>query len=232
MTHLAGIVGGIGPEATVDYYRSIINLYETKVPGGHQPRVIINSIDMKIMLDLVTANRLAELTDFLAAEIQRLADAGAEFGALSSNTPHLVFDQLRESSSIPLISIVETVCNEAQSSGMKRLGLIGTRFTMQAAFYRTVFSRAGMEIVTPTEAKQNYIHSVYMDELIKGIFKDETRQRLLEIADEMKSDSNIEGLILGGTELPLILTGDVASAVPLIDTTGVHVSAIVARMMA
>jgi aspartate racemase len=232
MMRIAGIIGGTGPEATVDYYRSIINLFQEIIPGGHLPRLIINSIDMKTMLDLITADRLTELTDFLAAEIRRLADAGAEFGALSSNTPHLVFDQLRESSPIPLISIVETACEEAQARGMKRLGLIGTRFTMRAGFYPSVFSRAGIEIVTPAEDSQNYIHSIYMDELINGIFKDETRRRLLEIADEMKFESKIEGLILGGTELPLILTQDVVAAVPLIDTTRVHVGAIIARMVA
>ncbi|MEW5869831.1 MAG: aspartate/glutamate racemase family protein [Chloroflexota bacterium] len=126
-----GIVGGIGPESTIEYYRQIIALYRQQRRDGSYPRILINSIDMKKMLDLIGAGNLAGVTGYLLEEIQKLARAGADFGALASNTPHLVFDELRRLSPIPLISIVEAACQKAAGLGLRRVGLYGTRFTMQ-----------------------------------------------------------------------------------------------------
>ena len=161
---------------------------------------------------------------------ERLARAGADFGALAANTPHIVFDQLRARSPIPLISIVEATCDRARELGLKRVTLFGTRFTMQAGFYPEVFAGSGIDLVIPGQADQDYIHEKYMDELLQNIFLPETRQGLLAIVDRMKARDGIDGLILGGTELPLILRG-AESDIPFLDTTRIHVDRIVEELI-
>lgn len=228
-----GIIGGIGPESTVDYYRSLIASYREQRPDGSYPLMIINSINLTKIVGLVTAHELAALTEHLSGEVEKLARAGADFGALAANTPHLVFDELARRASIPLISIVEATCEAAQESGFQKLALFGTRFTMQAGFYQELFSRNGMTLVLPDKDEQEYIHDRYMNELVNGIFLPETRTRLLEIAARLKTEEKIQALILGGTELPLILRdADAAQAgLPFLDTTQIHVKSIVARLL-
>lgn len=226
-----GIIGGIGPEATTDYYRLIIAAYREQKPDGSYPAIIINSIDLNKLRELVTANALADLADYLVTEVQRLARAGADFGLLAASTPHIVFDEIRRQSPIPLLSIVEATCEAAKALGLKRLGLLGTRFTMQGRFFPDVFERAGMTLAVPTEDEQAYIHDKYMDELVSGIFLSKTRQGLLEIVERLKRREGIEGVILGGTELPLILRDVASRDIPFLDTTRIHVQSAVLQML-
>jgi aspartate racemase len=226
-----GIIGGIGPESTIEYYRLIIKSYREQRQDGSYPSILINSIDLNKVLDLIRANELAEITEYFAAEMQKLARAGADFGLLASNTPHIVFDEIRSRSSIPLISIVEATCEEAQALGLKRAGLFGTRFTMQGRFYSNVFSKKGITLIVPEHDDQTYIHDKYMSELVYGIILPETRERLLTIADRLKARQSIDGLILGGTELPLILRDVVDRGIPFLDTTKIHVNRIVAQLL-
>jgi hypothetical protein len=142
-----GIIGGIAPESTVEYYRGLVAAYRERVRDGSYPSIVIDSIDLKKMLDLIGAGALEEVTDYLAAELGRLARAGASLALLASNTPHVVFDELRRRSAVPLVSIVEAACGEAKALGLRRVGLFGTRFTMQGRFYPDVFSREGIELV-------------------------------------------------------------------------------------
>jgi aspartate racemase len=221
-----GIIGGIGPESTTDYYRRLLAAHDKRRPQEGNPAIFINSIDLKKVIRLVTENLLSDLTEYLLTEIKRLAGAGAECGLLSANTPHIVFDELARRSPVPLVSIVEATCAEAKRLGIKKVGLFGTRFTMQGQFYPEVFAREGIRLVTPAEEEQNYIHDKYMNELIPGIFLDQTRDHLLAIAARLKMQDGIEGLILGGTELPLILTDDSPVEIPFLDTTEIHVNAI------
>jgi aspartate racemase len=217
-----GVIGGIGPESTIEYYRHLIAAYRKQNPDGSYPPIVINSINMRTLLD--------KMVEFLVGEIQKLADAGAQVGLLAANTPHIVFDELRRKSPIPLVSIVEATCEAAKALTLKRIGLFGTRFTMQGDFYPHVFSAAEIELVMPQPDEQAYIHEKYMNELVKGAILDETRRRLLAIVDRMKQQQHIEGLILGGTELPLIL-GDVTDqGIPFLDTTRIHVEAAGAKV--
>ena len=217
-----GIVGGIAPESTIDYYRRIITLYRERTRDGSYPPIVITSIDMKKMLDLIGARKLPEVTEYLLIEILRLAKAGADVGMLASNTPHLVFDDLRQRSPIPLVSIVEATCDAARSLGIGRVGLFGTRFTMQARFYPEVFAKHGIAVIVPNVVEQDYIHDRYMSELVQGIYRAETRGRLLKIVDRLKERENIEGLILGGTELPLLFRDSAETEIPLLNTTELH----------
>jgi aspartate racemase len=226
-----GIIGGIGPESTIAYYRLILAAYHEQRQDGSYPPIIINSIDLKRMLDLIAANELSEATAYLVGEVQKLARAGAEFGLLAAVTPHLLFEEVSSQSPIPLISIVETTCEQAKALELKRLGLFGTRFTMQGRFFADVFSREGMTLVVPEEAEQHYIHDKYFSELVRGIILPATRDGLLEIVERMKERESIEGIIVGGTELSLILRDGMTSGVPFLDATQLHIKAVVARLL-
>jgi len=222
-----GIIGGIGPESTIEYYRSIMAAYAERVPDGSYPSVIINSIDLKKLLELFGANELAKMTEFLGNEVQRLVRAGAECGLIAANSPHVVFEEVSRLSPIPLISIVEATCEAAKVLKLKKLGLFGARFTMQGRFYSDVFSREGIVLVVPDAHDQVYIHHIYFHELVKGTVLPETRERLLMIVDRLKEREGVEGLILGGTELSLILRDATVRDIPVLDTTRIHAKAII-----
>lgn len=226
-----GIIGGIAPDSTIEYYRLIIASYRSQNPDGDYPSLIINSINLRKMIALITANQLAEMTKYLLAEVHRLARAGADFGLFASNTPHIVFAEIQRESPIPLLSIVESACEAVRGLGLKRVGLFGTRFTMQGQFYPEVFSKHGITIITPDADAQEYIHDKYMSELVNGIFLDETRAGLLGIVERLQEKTGIQGLILGGTELPLILRDAPGGELPFLDTTRLHAESAVARML-
>lgn len=229
---LIGMIGGTGPESTIDYYRLFIATYQERKPDGSYPPLVINSIDLTKMLNLLSANDLAALTAYLLQEIHRLAQAGATIGLLASNTPHIVFDDLQRVSPIPLISIVETTCQVALGQHVKRVGLFGTRFTMHGGFYQKVFEREGIELVIPEVADQDYIHTRYMTELVKGVFRAETRGHCVTIAHRLREQHGIEGLILGGTELPLLLRDASEMDMPLLDTARLHIERAVSELLA
>ena len=229
---IIGMIGGIGPESTIDYYRRLLEGAQKRNPGGPAPAIIINSIDLQKGLDLLGANQFSELTEYIVPEVMRLHSAGADFGFLAANSPHIVFDDIARRSPIPLVSIVEATCAEAKARGFKKLGLFGTRFTMHGRFYPDVFTREGVGLIVPTAEEQVYIHDKYINELIPGKFLPETRDGLLAIARRMRGEERIEALILGGTELPLILTDSSLLEIPFLDTTQIHVNAILERAMA
>jgi aspartate racemase len=152
----------------VDYYRLLIDSYREQTKDGSYPSILINSIDLKRMLDMVSGNRLTELTDYLVREVRRLAQAGADFGLMASNTPHIVFEEVSRESPIPLISIVESASEAAQGLELRSVGILGTRFTMEGRFYPEVFARRGITVHAPRSDDQKYIHEKYMRELVLG----------------------------------------------------------------
>src|SRR5713101_7620583 len=254
-----GIIGGIGPESTIEYYRGIIAGYRERQSGTgvrgprrgspagvldppvdnhgqdalatNYPSIIINSINLTILLGLIMANELDKATDHLVSELQKLARAGVDFGVIAAGTPHIVFDQVRERSPIPLISIVEAACDAAAKLKLKKIALFGTRFTMQGRFYKDVFSKAGIKLVVPEADEQAYIHDKYMNDLVHGIVLPETRERLLRILDQMRERDGVEALILGGTELSLIIKDAEHNGIHILDTTQIHVARIVAELL-
>jgi aspartate racemase len=226
-----GLVGGTGPESTIEYYRLLVAKYREQA-DGNSPPLVINSVNLKNMIEWMTAGELAKVTNYLSDAIDKLRLAGADLAALTANTPHIVFDELQARSALPLISIVEAACDKVQELNLKTVALFGTRFTMQAPFYPTVFSRSDVKLVLPNDEEQHYIHEIYMGELLKDVFRPETRARLLAIADEMRERDHIEAVILGGTELPLVLRDEQHNGMPLLDTTRIHVERLVTEMLA
>jgi len=226
-----GIIGGLGPESTIDYYERIIALYRERTRDGSYPRFIIISVDLKKGLDFMEAGDLAGMAAYLLDGIDKLVRAGADFGLISANTPHIVFDDVASKSPIPLISIVEATCAAAKTRKLQRLALFGTRYTMQGKFYVNLFSRQGIELLVPEPNDQDYIHDKYMNELVPGRFLAETRAGLLAIVDRMKAKSDIDGVILAGTELPLILRDPNYNGIPFLNTTEIHCEAAVTEML-
>ena len=230
MPKTLGLIGGTGPESTIDYYRLLVAKYREQA-DGNSPPLIINSVNIKPLLAWMTAGELPRVADYLVEEIEKLRKAGADIAALTANTPHIVFDELQQRSALPLISIVEATCDKVRDLGLRSVALLGTRFTMQAAFYPKVFSRTDIKLVTPTDEEQDYIHEIYLGELLKDVFRPETRTRLLEIVDTMKARDGIQAAILGGTELPLLLRDEEHHGMPLLDTTRIHVDRLIVEML-
>lgn len=225
-----GIVGGMGPESTVDYYKGIISEYMRRINDDNYPNIIIDSINMKEMLSYVSARDWDSLTDMLVKSIDTLAEAGADFVAIASNTPHVVFYRVQDKVRVPLLSIVEETCKKAQQCGFNRVGLIGTAFTMKENFYLDIFEANGMKIILPNIDEQQYIHKKLFSEIEMGIIKDETKYGMLAIIERMFEEDDIDSLILGCTELPLILK-DGDSKIPFLNTTEIHVQSIVDRLI-
>ena len=225
-----GLIGGLGPETTVEYYRLIIARYLEKT-GGEYPSIVINSVDLNRLIEWMNADELGKAADYLSEEFERLHKAGADIAALATNTPHIVFDQLRQRAKMPLVSIVEATCDTARALGCSRAGLLGTRFTMQARFYPDVFEKAGIQLITPTPEEQSYIHDKYMNELLKNSFLPETRTKVLDIIQTLIARDSVDAVILGGTELPLLLRTEEHNGVPLLDTARIHSSALVDKLL-
>lgn len=223
-----GLVGGLGPESTIDYYRRLLAAWTQIDPGG-APSIVIDSLDVQRALRLVESDR-AGLVEYLLASLHRLAGAGVDFAALTANTPHIVFDELSARSPVALLSIVESCAAAAKSRGLRRLALLGTRFTMDAPFYPDVFARHGLGIVSLADADRVWLHDCYVNELLAGVFRDESRERVTALVARLRDEQRIDGVILGGTELPLLLKADDIAGVPALDTTALHVGAIVSRL--
>lgn len=225
-----GLVGGLGPESTIDYYRRVLAAWAQLDPVS-SPSIVIDSLDVQVGLRLVAGDHPG-LVEYLLASLQRLAGAGVDFVAITANTAHVVFDELAARAPVPILSIVESCVTEARRRGLTRLGLLGTRFTMEARFYHDAFAREGMTVVSPTEAERSWVHERYIGELLKGDFRDETREGMVRLFTRLRDDERLDGFILGGTELPLLLGAPVIAGLPTLDTTQLHVNAIVARLRA
>lgn len=226
-----GLIGGVGPESSIEYYRLIIKEFQEKLNTKDYPELIIHSINMTEMLSSVFNNQLDSLVYFLADRIKVLELAGVDYGAIASNTPHIVFDKLVERITIPLISIVEETCKVISSKKLQRVVLFGTKSTMTNGFYNRVAEKFGIDIIIPNSNHQDYIHDKYMSELVFNKILPDTKQRLIDIVKELKKKNLIQGLILGGTELPLILKQSDFNDIEIFDTTRIHVESIVTRMI-
>ncbi len=221
-----GIIGGLGPESTADYYREIIAAYNAKHSGLAYPEIIIFSVRFNTFLQLIDAQQWDQLTELLLDKVCALQRAGADFAVIASNTPHIVFTELEARSPIPLLSIVESTCTKARELGLKKVGLLGTQLTMATDFYQKPFHAHGISVVVPTPEEQGLIHRRIFSEIELGIFKDSTRNELLVIIKRMVEEEGIDGLILGCTELPLILT-EASYGIPFLNTAAIHCDSII-----
>ena len=225
-----GIIGGIGPESTIEYYRLFVKRYQERLDTKDYPEVLISSINLTELLGYVFTNQQDRLVDFMVEKIEGLEKTGIDYIAIASNTPHMVFDRIAERVKTPLISIVEETCRVVNDKKLGKVGLLGTKSTMTNGFYQKVAERYGIEIVIPDTEQQDYIHTKYMSELLFNRIVPETKEQLIRIVRELQEKESIEGLILGGTELPLILKQADFADIEIFDTTVIHVESMVDRM--
>jgi aspartate racemase len=222
----AGIIGGIGPASTLDYYDGVIRGVRELSGGEDYPRLVINSINMTEMIGYVAAGDMDRLTALLTDAVEEAAAAGADFAAIASNTPHIVFDAVRARSRLSLISIVEETCRYAQRTGCSRVVVLGTLFTMSSGLYTNAFERCGIQAFVPDEKGQEEVYGIIFPNLENGIVLREDKARLLEISEKLIQSHSADALVLGCTELPLaIKPGDLEVA--LLNTAQIHIEAIV-----
>lgn len=219
-----GLVGGMGPESTLMYYHDIV--YGVQKSIGRFPELTVESVDVSKILECCQEREYDCLADYLLQAIRNLAASGADFAALSANTPHIVFDQIQGRSPLPLVSILESTCAEVKRHAISRVGLLGTVFTMEGAFYRAPFVRDGIEIVVPTQSERDLVNRRITDELEVGIVRDETRDEFMGIIERMKREEGIQAVVLGCTELPLLFDGFEAP-VACLDSMQIHIQTLV-----
>lgn len=217
-----GLVGGMGPESTVPYYHDIA--YGVKEASGEDffPELTIESVNLFKLLKLLEEGNFDEVTDYLSSAVSHLALAGADMVALTANTPHIVFDRLTALSPIPLVSIVDATVEEAVRRQYRRVGLLGTIFTMRNDFFKRPFFDVGIDIVTPTGDESQKVNHLICSELEHGIVRDSTRRSFISLIERMLSRDQIDAVILGCTELPMVLD-DSVSPVPCLDTRAIHI---------
>lgn len=214
-----GIVGGLGPEPTIEYYRIITSHFRGSSEG--YPRIIIYSLDVDELCRLFEAEKLNEVTGVLLEGVDALLKGGADFGLIAANTPHIVFDAVQKATPLPLLSIVTETFHAIKNKNLRRVGLLGTKFTMQSALFQKELNPEGIEVFVPDASEQEYIQDKIYTELTVGRFLDETRSGLLDIVENLIKRHSIEGVILGCTELPLILDKD-EYGIPILNTTRIH----------
>jgi len=221
-----GLIGGTGPESTIEYYKGIEYGVQKKSGRSFFPNLTIESLSVFDVLGFCGKQDYDGLTSYLLNGIRSLAAAGAQYAALTGITPHIVFDELSKASPIPLISMVDTARDHAAAQGYKKICLLGTLPTMEGTFFQKSFAERGIEVITPDAEERKYIGTKIETELEYGKVLPETQKVFKEIAERIIREERVQAIVLGCTELPLIFSG-VVLPVPYIDVMEVHIQALV-----
>ncbi|KAB2897005.1 MAG: amino acid racemase [Burkholderiaceae bacterium] len=226
-----GLIGGIGPESTVAYYRKIIHGVQAQAGKGNLPRLSIESLNAFTVFSLCRDREFDRLADYVLGAVRSLAAGGADIAALTGNTPNIVMDRVLPLSPLPIVSAIEATCDAARQRGAQKVGLLGTVFTMTHTFFKTPFEDRGMQVIVPTVPQIAQIQAKIEAELEHGIVTEDTRQEFVAIIRDLQQREGIDHVALACTELPLILN-DSNSPVPCLDTVEIHVEALVRAVTA
>lgn len=220
----AGLLGGMSWESTVSYYQVLNRAAGERLGGVHSARIVLLSVDFQEIEILQHRGRWDELGAMLAREARTLETAGADFLVLCTNTMHLVAPAIEEAAEIPLLHIADATADRIQASGLERVGLLGTRFTMEEEFYKgRLRDRYGLDVLIPGPEDRMTVHRVIYEELVKGRILPASREAYLEVVRSMEGEG-AQGVILGCTEIGLLLkAGD--TEIPLFDTALIHAEA-------
>ena len=221
-----GLVGGTGPESTLMYYKELNSRIDKIKDGKAMPDIVIESVDFRKAWDYVCSERYDLLTDYLAEKVTCLQNSGAEVISLTAVTMHLVIDDIIAKTNADLISIPKAVCKEALSAGYKKIGLLGTIFTMEKDYMKKDFLEAGIEVCVPDKEDRDLVAKRIYEELEAGIVKESTLKELQEIIAKMRDEKGIEAVVLGCTELPLILNSG-NCPVPCLDSVEIHINELI-----
>lgn len=218
-----GILGGLTAESTITYYQHIVRAWQREHHDNAYPEIVIYSLSFQRFEDWMEAGEWDAIAEGLLVGIRGLAAAGADFAVVATNTMHLLFDRLQAASPIPLLSLIDATAEAIRAAGLTRVGLLGTRFTMEKPFYAEGLSRRGISTVVPSEEQRREIHRIIMEELAMGDLREDSRRRYLEIVEGLAA-RGAQGMVLGCTEIPLLVTPE-HTRIPLFDTAVLHADA-------
>jgi aspartate racemase len=218
-----GILGGMSPESTVEYYQYITRTYTERYGDYGYPEVLIYSVSFQSYVDWPNEDRWDLVAQGLTEAARRLEAAGAELIVIATNTMHIVFDQVQEGVSVPMISLLDALADAILERGMSTVGLLGTRFTMEKPFYRDALVAKGIDVLVPDQQDRAFVHRVIYEELTAGQIRDPSRAGYVKIIQKL-ADRGAQGVVLGCTEIPL-LVGEADVTLPLLDTTLIHAEA-------
>ena len=221
-----GLVGGTGPESTLMYYKELNHRIDRLTGGKAMPDIAIDSVNFHRFWGYVTDNELDLLTDYLVEKIDNLARTGAEVVSLTCATGHIVIDRIRLKTNTPLVSVPEAVCEKAKAMGYQKVGLLGTIFTMEKDYMKQPFANAGIDVFIPEPTDRQLIAKRIYEELEHGIVKEQTLKEFQEIIGKMKAKNGIEAVILGCTELPLLLNS-ANCPVTCLDSVDIHIEKLI-----
>jgi aspartate racemase len=218
-----GILGGMSPESTIAYYEYMTRTYTERFGDYGYPEILIYSVSFQPYVDWPNADRWDLVAQGLSDAAQNLVAAGADLILIATNTMHIVFDQVQASVDVPMLSLLDAVADDIAGQGLTTVGLLGTRFTMERPFYQDSLARRGISVLVPDTGDREYANRVIYEELVAGQIREESRAAYLTIIDRL-AERGAEGIVLGCTEIPLLLRQEDVS-LPLYDTTAIHAEA-------
>ena len=221
-----GLVGGTGPESTLMYYKELNSRIDKMTGGAQMPDLAIESVNFRRAWDYVSNGKYDSLTDYLCEKVEKLKAGGSEIIALTAATMHIVYERIVQKTNVPLVSIPKSVCEEIQKKGYKKVGLLGTIFTMEQDYMKKDLIEAGIEILVPEKSDRELIAKRIFEELEVGIVKESTLKEFTAIIEKMKNERGIQALILGCTELPLLLNKN-NCPVDCLDSVEIHLQKLI-----
>ncbi|QNT78645.1 aspartate/glutamate racemase family protein [Entomobacter blattae] len=221
-----GLIGGIGPESTILYYQKLVYGLQSKIGHKFFPNIIIESLNVFEVLDLCENKEYEKLIQYLMEGINNLIAGGAEVIALTGVTPHIVFEQLQLATAVPLISIVESTSIEAERRNYSKIGLLGTKFTVKSEFFKTSFLNKNIQVLVPNENEQCFVGEKISNELEQGVVLEKTQEEFLHIIQRMHEEEEIQAIVLGCTELPLLFR-NIRLPIPVLDALDLHIQLLI-----
>jgi aspartate racemase len=218
-----GILGGMSPESTVAYYEYITRTYTERFGDYGYPEVLIYSVSFQQYVDWPNQDRWDLVAQGLSQAAQKLVAAGADLILIATNTMHLVFDEVQACVEVPMLSLLDATAEAILARDCHTVGLLGTRFAMEKGFYQDALARQGISTLVPGAGDREYVHRVIYDELVAGQFRDSSRNGYIAVIQKLVKQG-AEGIILGCTEIPLLIN-EASAGIPLFDTTQIHAEA-------
>jgi len=216
-----GLLGGMTSESSAEYYKLINQLTREKLGGNHSAKSVMVSVDFAEVEPMMESGRWDEVLEIIGNAANDIEKGGADFLVICTNTIHKLANKIEEKIEIPILNIIDVTADEIKKMGFEKVGLLGTRFTMEQDFYKMrLKEKHGIESIIPEKTDRDIIHSVIMNELSVGVFNKESKIKYLEIITKL-SKRGAQGVILGCTEIPLIVTEN-DTDIPLFDTTLLH----------
>jgi len=216
-----GLIGGMSWESTVDYYKIINSEVKAKLGEPHSAEIIMHSVDFGEIEKLQSAGEWTKLSEKMINIAQELEQAGAEMLLICANTMHQMAPEVQENIKMPLLHIADAAAEKIETAGYKKVGLLGTKYTMEGDFYKNrIEEKYNIDVLTPDLEARDIIHQVIYQELVSGILKDESREKFKEIIENL-AESGAEAVILGCTEIPLLIKAE-DSSLPILNTTELH----------